>query len=97
MNFRVFQPTVAGASVIDRRHIEMTQTSTRTRLCATVEPTPAPVDFSASLGAPHFSSLEHPFAGPTLLKLDDVILATSNHLHVPGALPLAQHGVPAPG
>lgn len=73
----------------------MIQTSARTRLCAIGEPTPAPVDFSASLGVPHFSSLEDPFAGPTLLKLDGVILATPNHLHVPGALLLAQHGVPA--
>ena len=45
MDFRVFQLAVAGASVIDRRHIEMIQTSARTRLCAIVEPTPAPVDF----------------------------------------------------
>lgn len=92
---RVFQLAVAGAGVIGRRHIELIQASPRTRLCAVVDPTPAPVEFAASLGVPHFFSLQDLLAQPPNQRPDGVILATPNHLHVPGALLCAQHGVPA--
>lgn len=95
LDSRVFQLAVAGAGLIGRRHIELIQASARTRLCAIVDPTPASVDFAASLGVPHFASLEDLFAARTLAKPDGVILATPNPLHVPGALCCAQNGVPA--
>ena len=86
---------VAGAGVIGRRHIELIQASPRTRLCAVVDPQPAARDFAAGLGVPHFESLEALFAGPASARPDGVILATPNHLHVPGALACARQGVPA--
>lgn len=86
---------VAGAGVIGRRHIELIQASPRTRLCAVVDPQPASRDFAAGLGVPHFESLEALFAGPAAAQPDGVILATPNHLHVPGALACARQGVSA--
>lgn len=92
---RVLQLAVAGAGTIGRRHVELIQASARTRLSAVVDPAAASGSFAASLGVPHFASLEALFAGPGTAKPDGVILATPNHLHVPGALVCAQHGVPA--
>ncbi|MDP2255140.1 MAG: Gfo/Idh/MocA family oxidoreductase [Polaromonas sp.] len=92
---RVFQLAVAGAGVIGRRHIELIQACPRTRLCTVVDPTPASVEFAASLGVPHFFSLQDLLAQSQNQLPDGVILATPNHLHVPGALLCAQHGVPA--
>ena len=86
---------VAGAGVIGRRHIELIQASPRTRLCAVVDPQPASRDLAAGLGVPHFESLEQLFAGLGEAKPEGVILATPNHLHVPGALACARQGVPA--
>jgi predicted dehydrogenase len=86
---------VAGAGVIGRRHIELIQASPRTRLCAVVDPQPASREFAASLGVPHFESLEALFAAPAAARPQGVILATPNHLHVPGALACARQGVPA--
>ena len=91
----VFQLAVAGAGIIGHRHIELIQASARTRLCAVVDPSPASVAFAASLGVPHFASLDALFAQPAAAQPDGVILATPNPLHVPGALCCAQHGVPA--
>lgn len=86
---------VAGAGVIGRRHIELIQASPRTRLCAVVDPQPASRDLAAGLGVPHFESLQALFAGPAAAQPQGVILATPNHLHVPGALACARQGVPA--
>ncbi|SFU95949.1 Predicted dehydrogenase [Polaromonas sp. YR568] len=86
---------VAGAGLIGRRHIELIQANPRTRLCAVVDPQPASKDFAAGLRVPHFESLEDLFTGPAGAQPDGVILATPNHLHVPGALVCAQHRVPA--
>ncbi|MES2943569.1 MAG: Gfo/Idh/MocA family oxidoreductase [Pseudomonadota bacterium] len=87
------QIAVAGAGAIGHRHIELIQANPRTRLCAVVDPMPASKNYAASLGVPHFASLEDLFASGS--KPDGVILATPNHLHVPGALVCVQHGVPA--
>jgi predicted dehydrogenase len=86
---------VAGAGVIGRRHIELIQANPRTRLCAVVDPQPASRELAAHLGLPHFESLEDLFDGPGAARPDGVILATPNHLHVPGALVCAKHRVPA--
>lgn len=91
----IVQLAVAGAGLIGKRHIELIQANPRTRLCAVVDPTPASAAFAASLGVAHFASLEELLAQPAAMKPDGVILATPNHLHVPGALVCAQHGVPA--
>jgi predicted dehydrogenase len=90
----VFKLAVAGAGMIGRRHIELIQANPRTRLSAVVDPTPAAKEMAASKGVPHFDSLEALFA-QAAGKPDGVILATPNHLHVPGALACAAYGVPA--
>ena len=89
------QLAVAGAGLIGRRHIELIHANPRTRLCAVVDPSPASVALAQSLGVPHFPGLEDLLAQQAVLRLDGVILATPNHLHVPGALLCAQQGVPA--
>lgn len=91
----VFQLAVAGAGLIGRRHIELIQASARTQLCAIVDPVPASADLAASLGVPHFASLEALFTQGLVEKPDGVVLATPNPLHVPGAVICARHGVPA--
>lgn len=91
----VFDLAVAGAGAIGRRHIELIQANTRTRLCAVVDPTPASADLAASLRVAHWASLEAMFGALGVARPDGVILATPNHLHVSGAMTCAQHGVPA--
>lgn len=88
----VLQIAVAGAGLIGRRHIEIIQANPRTALCAIVDPTPAASALAAELGVAHFASLEDLFEG---IRPDGVVLATPNHLHVPGALACVAHGVPA--
>jgi predicted dehydrogenase len=91
----VFNLAVAGAGLIGRRHIELITANPQTRLSAVVDPTAASVAFAASLNVPHFNSLDEMFAQQGTLKINGVILATPNHLHVSGALTCAHHGVPA--
>lgn len=86
---------VAGAGLIGRRHIELIRASTRARLCAVVDPMPATAAFAEQLGVPLFASLEDMFARQASLQAAGVILATPNHLHVPGALLCARHGLAA--
>lgn len=93
-NARVLALAVAGAGMIGRRHIELIEANPRTRLCAVVDPTAASKDFAASKGVAYFDSLEALFAHAAR-KPDGLVLATPNHLHVPGALTCVQHGVPA--
>ena len=90
-----FHIAVAGAGMIGRRHIELIEANPNTRLYAIVDPTPASMVFAAGLGVPHFASLDALFAQSAVPKPDGVILATPNHLHVPGALACVQAGVPA--
>lgn len=92
---QILSLAVAGAGLMGRRHIELIAANPDTRLSAVVDPTPASIAFAASLNVPHFNSLDKMFAQQGTLKINGVILATPNHLHVPGALTCAQHGVPA--
>jgi predicted dehydrogenase len=94
-SFRIFRIAVAGTGLIGRRHIELLQASSRTALCAVVDPTPAAIAFAQQLGVPHFSSLEELFLNGDDDKPDGAILATPNHLHVAGALACAENGVSA--
>lgn len=93
--FNLANIAVVGAGLIGRRHIELIAANPQTRLSAVVDPTPAATAFAASLNVPHFNSLDDMFAQQHTLKTDGVILATPNHLHVPGALSCVQSGVPA--
>lgn len=92
---RVLQLAVAGAGLIGRRHVELVQANARARLCAIVDPAPASAELAASLGVPHFDSVEALLAVGGAGRPDGVILATPNPLHVPGALCCARHGVAA--
>jgi len=86
---------VAGAGLIGRRHMELITANAQTRLGAVVDPTPVAMAFAASLNVPHFNSLDEMFTQQGTLKINGVILATPNPLHVSGALTCARHGVPA--
>lgn len=86
---------VAGAGLIGRRHVDLIQASPRARLCAVVDPLPATAVLAQQLGVPLFPSLKAMLAQQALLQPAGVILATPNHLHVPGALLCAHHGVAA--
>lgn len=90
----VFELAVVGAGLIGRRHMALIKANPRTRLCAVVDPDPASRTLAAGLGLPHFAGLDDLFA-QTSIKADGVILATPNHLHVPGALACLQQRVPA--
>lgn len=91
----VLRLAVAGAGVIGHRHIELIQANPRTALCAVVDPQPASRQHAATLGVPHFDDLEALFADAQACRPDGVVLATPNHLHVPGALACVQRRVPA--
>lgn len=84
---------VAGAGAIGRRHAELLAASPRAHLAAVADPSPASVAWAAEQGVPHYPALDALLASGT--RIDGVILATPNHLHVPGALACAAHGVPA--
>ena len=89
---------LAGAGVIGRRHADMIRrlqaSGRKVQLCAVVDPSSAGRAYAAAQQVPHFDSLEALFAAPGP-RPDGVILATPNHLHVPGALLCAAHGVNA--
>ena len=95
--FARVQIAVAGAGLIGRRHIELIQASSGARLAAVVDPSPESASWAAALGVPCFDSLDALFAARVdgRVRVDGIILATPNHLHVPGALLCAQQGVPA--
>jgi predicted dehydrogenase len=86
-----FRIAVVGAGSIGRRHIELIRASAQADLAAVVDPAANSGELAASLRVPHFDTLEALFAQQ---RPDGVILATPNHLHVPGALLCARHGVP---
>jgi predicted dehydrogenase len=92
---QMFKLVVVGAGLIGRRHIELIAANPDTGLAAVVDPTPASIALAASLNVPHFNSLDALFIASLAVKVDGVILATPNHLHAPGALTCAEHGVPA--
>ena len=84
---------VAGAGIIGRRHAELLAASPRAQLAAVADPSEASVAWAAGQGVPHFATLEALLASDP--PVDGVILATPNHLHVPGAMACAARGVPA--
>lgn len=83
---------VAGAGVIGRRHIELIQASTQAQLVAVIDPGPAAPALANTLGIAHYDSLPALFAAQ---RVDGVILATPNALHVEQALMCLTAGVPA--
>ena len=82
---------VAGAGAIGRRHLEMIAAEPACALAAIVDPAPAAESLTAQARVPLYRSIE------TLLgagRVDGVILATPNSLHVPQALACIAARVP---
>jgi predicted dehydrogenase len=82
---------VAGAGIIGRAHIEVTQKSPTCTLTAIVDPAPASVAVAAKVGVPLYQSLNELFAKN---RPDGVIVATPNKLHLEHALRCIEAGVP---
>ena len=95
---QILEIAVAGAGMIGRCHMALIKANPRTRLCAVIDPSPAARELAAEWAVAYFASLDEMFEEQGKFKFiqpDGVILATPNHLHVPGALTCMQHGVPA--
>lgn len=83
---------VAGAGLIGRRHIELIKASSSCELAAIVDPSTIDVSYLESLGVNQYENLDTCFAEQ---KLDGVILATPNALHVEQTLQCIEAGIPA--
>ena len=83
---------VAGAGLIDRRHIELVAASSDCVLAGIADPSPEARAFAEALGIPwcadHLALLERE-------KPDGMIIASPNALHLPMALDCVVAGVPA--
>lgn len=89
------QPTavaLVGAGVIGRAHARLLAAlpPEEGRLAAIADPGPGAADLAASLGVPHFAGVE---AMLDEVRPDAAIIATPNHLHVPGARACIARGV----
>ncbi|BDT68249.1 1,5-anhydro-D-fructose reductase [Comamonadaceae bacterium OS-1] len=86
---------VAGAGMIGQAHIAVLAQSHRCTLSAIVDPSPAAVATAAQAGVPLYPSLAALLAASKPdAKLDGMVLATPNHLHLPQALECMAAGVP---
>ena len=84
---------VAGAGCIGLAHIDCLRTSATCTLVAIVDPSPAAIAVAAKEGVPLFKTLDELFANANV-RLDGIILATPNQLHVEQALRCLEAGVP---
>ena len=82
---------VVGAGVIGRRHAEIVAASPACALAAIADPAPAAADFARSLGVARRASLSEVLGTE---RLDGVVLATPNAMHVDQALECIAAGVP---
>ncbi|OWW05427.1 oxidoreductase [Rhizobium sp. R72] len=82
---------VMGAGLIGRRHIESVLAEPRASLSAVIDPSSAARDFAKSKEAPWFATLAEATAAQ---RLDGVIVATPNQLHVAHALEAIAAGIP---
>jgi predicted dehydrogenase len=82
---------VVGAGVIGRRHATLMAMSARGALASITDPSDAAAPFAASLGVPHYRSIDAMLAAGAP---DGAILATPNTAHVAGGLALIAAGVP---
>jgi predicted dehydrogenase len=82
---------VDGEGAIGRRHIELIAAAPTCALAAVVDPSPAAEAIAAQARVPLFPSVE---ALLRVARVDGVILATPNALHVPQALECIAAGIP---
>ncbi len=81
---------VVGAGAIGRVHINVIRANPHCQLVAVVDPSDAALQLSKSLGIPHFQTLENLLAQT---RLDGIVLATPNAMHVTQALQCLDAGV----
>ncbi|GLQ74736.1 Gfo/Idh/MocA family protein [Vibrio penaeicida] len=93
---------VVGAGLIGKSHIKLlTSDNSNYALFAIVDPTDDGRELAKNLGVPWYSELETMFSdsdsnsSERSKKLDGVILATPNHLHVEQAIACLEAGIPA--
>ncbi|MDD1794990.1 Gfo/Idh/MocA family oxidoreductase [Enterovibrio makurazakiensis] len=82
---------VVGAGLIGKNHIKLINNSDICRLAAIVDPFEASAALAQENGVPHFSDLKNMLS---TLKVDGVILATPNNLHVQQTKQCIEHEVP---
>jgi predicted dehydrogenase len=82
---------VAGAGNIGLAHINCLRNSSTCVLSAIVDPSPAAAAVAAREDVPLFATLDALFVS---VRVDGIILATPNHLHVEQALRCIDAGVP---
>jgi predicted dehydrogenase len=85
------QIAVAGAGQIGKRHIELILASPQCALHSIIDPSPSAAQYAAQLGVPCFASLAQCLSLPH--RLQGVVLATPNHLHVQQALMCVAQGI----
>lgn len=83
---------IAGAGLIGRAHWKRMLASSACELAAFADPFPSTAALAAEAGVPLYPALEAMLAAE---RLDGVVLATPNGLHVSGALACIAAGVPA--
>jgi len=80
---KAIEIAVAGAGLIGKKHIELIQANGRCNLAAIVDPSPEAVALATATNVPLYKNLPALFAAQ---RLDGVVLATPNQLHVAQAL-----------
>ncbi len=83
---------LAGAGLIGRRHAEAVAVANGAALAGVADPGPAGAEVARAHGVPHFETIEEMISGT---RLDGVILATPNQLHVAHAEICVAAGLPA--
>ena len=83
---------IAGAGLVGRAHWKRMLASSACELAAFADPYPSTAALAAEAGVPLYPALEAMLAAE---RLDGVVLATPNGLHVSGALACLAAGVPA--
>jgi predicted dehydrogenase len=87
----VLKIAVAGAGVIGRAHIAVLAKNPSAQLCGIADPTDAARQLAREQGVAWFETLDELLATS---RIDGVVLATPNALHVPQALQCIEAGVP---
>ncbi|WP_394212062.1 Gfo/Idh/MocA family protein [Enterovibrio calviensis] len=82
---------VVGAGLIGKNHIQLIQSSEVCQLAAIVDPFEASIELAQKCGVPHFSDLNDMLA---TLRVDGVILATPNNMHVEQTKVCMEYKVP---
>lgn len=81
---------VAGAGLIGRTHVALAAGSATVDLVAVVDPAPAAADLAAQRGVPWYATLDELLARE---RLDGIVLATPNAMHVPQAMQCLDAGL----